>query len=311
MARSSSIAWLVLALAPLAHAGELGLRVPDGTPCGSEPFAAALRARLPGTNVTTGATTSAEAVEVSLARDDGQWSLTILAPGQPPLRRPLPPGDDCVALSEAAALIADRYLSSIEWTKGPVEVSRLPPPEPPPPLQLLVELGGGAGLGLTGVAPAGQLELGLSRGAWFAELSAAWLGLGERTLATSSAVPVTLAQQTGAAQLSLGRRLGLGPGHVRLELLGGAELFFVTASAATEVHPNPLPHSGTVVTPLGFAGARAGYTLMLSERWSLSLRVEARAHLGEQRFSVEGYSESLVTHPVDGEVTLAVGRLFF
>ncbi len=310
MARGLALSAFLLATA--AHAGTVSVSLPAAGPCRFEPLAAALRARLPGATVEAAPSSSPGAVQLTLERDGEGWLLAIAAPGQEPLHRPLGfEHADCVALFEAAALIADRYLSSIQWTQGPVEVSPLPPPEPTPPLQLLVELAGGAGFGLTGVAPAAQLELGLFRRPWSLELSAAWLGSGQRTLSTATPSGAVLTQQTGAAQVALGRRFALGPGALRVELTPGAEVFWVSASSTVDMHPNPLPRTSPVVVALPFVGGRLGYALEFGRRLSLSLRFSVRAHLGERRFVLEGYPQSLVTHPVDGDVTLALGYLFF
>jgi hypothetical protein len=208
-----------------------------------------------------------------------------------------------VAVFESAALIVDRYLSGIDWKASPVEVSPLPPPEPPTPTQLLVELGASAGLGITGYAPEGELGLGIAYGAFFAELEGLFLGFGSQT------TDVLFTQQTWAVQAALGVRPKLGPGHLRIEALGGVQIYSITASwADMTLHPCLLPHPASALVPMPFGGVRLGYMFSLSERLSLGLRVSARIH-GNIR--INAADASLVSHLADGEVTLALGYLFF
>jgi hypothetical protein len=298
-----------LLLGSAVQAGTLRVVVPETGPCGFEELSSALRAHLPGAEPLPGPASGEGEVGLTLRRTGAEWSLELAAPGQPPLRRRLAAAD-CLALSEAAALIAERYLASIRWVGTPAAVSALPPPPPPPRWQASLALGGGVGLGLTGPAPMGQLELGVRWGGWTLELAGAYLGSGQVDL-VGAARPAYAFEHTGAATLAVGRRLALGPGAVRLALAPGAELFWVGSSPASAGTPDPLPHRQLVTTALPFVGAQAGYELELTDRLTLGLRAQARLHLGSARFSVEGYAPALTTHLVDGELAVTLGSLFF
>jgi hypothetical protein len=299
-------------VAAAAHAGSVSIALPERSACDFEQVAAALRSRLPDAQLEQGRTRDPAAVQISLERSGDEWAIAILAPGQLPLRRPLSAlGSDCVALSEAAALIAERYLESIQWTTGPVEVDRLPPPEPSPSWQLSVALGGGATPGLTGVAPMGELDVGARWGAWLIEASALYLGSGQIALVTTTN-PAYEYQYSAAAQLAFGRRFGFGRSAVRVQLTPGAELLWVgSLPSAPNPSPNPLPHHQVAFAAVPFVGLRAGYEFSLSDRLSLGLRVQARVALAQHSFLVEGYTQSLVTHLVDGDAQLALSYLFF
>ena len=307
--RLSLLASSLLAIA--AHAGPVSIALPDGSKCEFEQVASALRPRLPDAVIEPGRSQDPSAVLISLERSAEVWAISILAPGQPPLRRPLEAlGDDCIALSEAAALIAERYLESIQWTAAPVEVSRLPPPEPGPPLQLSVALGGGAALGMTGPAPAGEVDLGLRWGGWLLEASGLYLGSGQLDL-VDSPVPAYEYQTSAALQLGFGRRFGFGASAVRVQLTPGAGLYWVGARPKLPPSFNPLPHQGGNLSALPFIGLRVGYEYAFTSRLSVGLRVQARLNLLQTKFVVEGYTPWLVTHLVDGDAQLTVGFLFF
>ncbi len=273
-------------------------------------MASALRARLPGVELREGRPVQSTEAYLSLEAAGRGWALVVSAPGQVPLRRALGAVNDCAAFSEEAALIADRYLQSIDWNTAPAEVNRLPPPEPPPPLRPLLEVGGGAELGLSGITPGGSLQVGLRRGPWQVEVGAFFLGTGRLTLSTTTPSGATLTQVSTAAQLAVGRLLPLGPLKVRLELVGGAELFFGQAAADRDSYPNPVLHRALTVTPLGFVGARTGLEVAVTTRFFVALSVEARLHLGTIRLFVEGYPEAFATRLVDGGATLSAGLLF-
>lgn len=138
----------VLAAAAPAAAGTLWVAFPSGAdPCGYDQLAAALHARLgevsvrPGVHDATG-----DDVDVALERAGSDWGLRVKAGGERELERKLPkPGTDCVATTETAALMVERYLEDIRWTGGGAVVSKLPPlppPPPPPRWQMVVEVGG-------------------------------------------------------------------------------------------------------------------------------------------------------------------------
>jgi hypothetical protein len=287
----------VLLVATVARAGTVSVQLPQGTKCDFAQLRAALR--VPPSSVVD--TPQADAVSLVLTRDGEAWSLTLNAPGQAALeRKEFAQGDDCVAVFEAASLIVDRYLSSIDWKAGPVEVSPLPPPEPPARTQLLLELAGGVGLA-NGFSPTGELGLGLVRGPLLFELEGAYLNF------TQVGTDVILTQLRWAAIASVGLRWR----GLRAEALGGAEILWASSRAAhPDMHPNPLPNPGTSAGALPFGGLRLGYSLALTDRLALGIRIAARAH-SNVTFYAEGTAEHITSHVVDGELTLALSSLFF
>jgi hypothetical protein len=299
----------LLLVAATANAGPVWLALPPAPPCGFESIASAMRARL-AVELIEGRAPRAAEVQISVEPDGRAWTLVIAAPGQVALRRSLGEALDCSAFSEEAALIADRYLQSIAWSAAPAEVNRLPPPPPPPPLQVLLEVGGGGELGLSGITPGGALQAGVRRGPWQLEAGFAFLGTGQLRLSTSTPIGATLTQVSSAAQLALGRLVPFGPFAARFELLGGAEVFFGQAAPDASGYPNPVLHRALTVTPLGFLGARVGVELAVTARFFFALTVQGRAHLGQVRIEVEGYPEHFVTRLVDGGAGLSVGFLF-
>jgi hypothetical protein len=293
-----------------AAAGPVWLSLPDPAPCTFDAMSSALKGRLPGATIAYGHAPGAD-VQIAVAREGDGWTLIILAPGQPELRRPLGEPTDCVAFSEEAALIADRFLQSIQWT-AQAPVTPLPPPEPPLPWSALLEVGGGATLGLTGLSGGGGIGLGARRtGGWQLEISAAFLGTGGTPLTTTTPIQASLYQYTGAAQVMAARLIHFSIFRLRLELGGGAELYFVGAAPASSAHPNPLPHNQLTLTPVGFGAARVAYEVALTTRLFIALGVEARLHAGQARFEVTGYPQHFVTHLVDGDAWLSLGYVFF
>lgn len=304
-----SLGALFALLALKASAGPVWLSLPEPAPCTFEAMASALKSRLNGATVSAGHAASGD-VQIALEHEGDGWTLSIVAPGQPELRRPLGEPSDCVAFSEEAALIADRFLQSIQWTAS-APVTPLPPPEPPLPWSAMLEVGGGPTLGLTGVSGGGSIGLGARRSGWQVEIDAAFLGAGSVPISVITPTKASLNQYTGAAEVMLGRLIHFSIFRLRLELGGGAELYFVGASPASGTHPNPLPHAQLTLTPLAFGGARVGFEVALTSHLFAALGVRARVHFGQARFGVEGYPEHFVTHLVDGDAGLSVGYVFF
>jgi hypothetical protein len=318
---SAPITLLALFGAGAAHAGTLWITAPGApTPCGFDAVSDAVRARLPDTPLASGMGAGDADVQLIVEQRPEGWSLEVRAPGQPYLRRALPaPQDDCLALSEAAALMTYRYLESIQWTGGAPDVSRLPPPEPPSHWRPTVELQGGGGLGLTGLAPVGGFDVGARYAHWWVGVSGLYEGGGQvplcsnaTALCTSSSTQPLLLQQSSAFEATAGHGFDVGPGAVRLEVVAGAELFWGWVQESTAAGAPPVFHRATALDALPFAGLRTGYELALGQHWLVSVRVQARAHLGQSTFVVQAYTPSqLVTHLVDGDATLAVGYAFF
>jgi hypothetical protein len=288
--------------------GGIAVQLPGHSPCPSEQIVGALATRLRHSEIRVGEAMTKEDVKLSLALSKGRWSIEILAPGQPPLSRPLAvQEDDCLALSEASALITERYLESINWLSSPGEVSPLPPP---PRWQASLALSAGAAVGLTGVTPMAQLDLGARYDGWALELSGAYLGWGQIDL-LSSTQPASEFQHTGAVALWVSRRSELGPGALRAGLAPGLELYWVGSSTTAVATPNPLPHPGLVFAPLPFIGAQTGYDFNLTAGLTIGVRLQVRAHLGTLSFVTEGYSPHLATPPVTGDLSVVVSSLLF
>ena len=287
----------VVLVAGVARAGTVSVQLPPGTKCDFAQLRAALR--VPPSSVVD--TPQPDAVSLVLTRDGDAWSLALNAPGQAALeRKGFAQGEDCVAVFEAASLIVDRYLSSIDWKAGPVEVSPLPPPEPPARTQLLLEIAGGVGLS-NGFSPTGELGLGIVRGPLLVEVEGAYLNYFQ---ATSDNIILT--QLTWAAFGSAGLRWK----GLRVEALGGAELLWASSQSGHPTYPNPLPHPGTSFGALPFGGVRLGYSFALTDRLALGIRIAARAH-SNITFAVEGTMDHITSHLADGELTLALSSLFF
>ncbi|HUB05986.1 MAG TPA: hypothetical protein VMB50_03250 [Myxococcales bacterium] len=309
---------LALVAAAPARAATVWLAFPShADPCSYDQAEAALRARLGDVDVRPGVhDLFAGEVLVRVDRDGDDWSLKVRAAGEQELQRKLPrPGPDCVALSETAALMVDRYLDDIRWSGVGGAVQRVPPPPKPPGWQLVLQVGGSGEQGLLPqVGPGLTLDVGARKGRWQLELSgSAGLVAGQIDLDCENSICIapgkngTLAMQTGAAQIALGYGLPVGFGAVRFELAPGAELFWVTT---TQSPGGQLFNVGTTFSALPFAGARIGYELPLWRRLFLALRVEARYHPWQERFEVTGYTAE-VTRVFDGDASLALGYVFF
>jgi hypothetical protein len=294
------VGFLVVLVAAAASAGTVSVQLPQGTKCDFGQLRAALR--VPPGSVSE--TPQPDSVQLTLSREGEAWSLSLEAPGQATLeRQAFAQGDDCVAVFEAAALIVDRYLSSIDWNASPGEVSPLPPPEPPTPLQLLVELSGGASYGISGVTGAGSLELGISYGALFFGAEGDFLGLGQQTFTAENYV---VTQQTWAALAVGGVRLALRRSRILLAALAGAEVFHVSATYTG--HPTSLPVEGSIVSALPFGGLRLGYLFAVSDRLSIGIRGSIRLHA---QAAFQAGPTPLHAYVGDGDLTLVLGYLFF
>ena len=211
---------------------------------------------------------------------------------------------DCLALSEASALIAERYLASINWISSPGKVSPLPPP---PRWRASVALSGGAAWGLTGVIPMAQLDVGVRYAGWAFEASAAYLGWGQRDLFSTA----YQFHHTAAIALAVSRRFELGPGALRIGIAPGLELYWVGSSTTGAATPNPLPHRQLAFASLPFVGAQTGYDFNLIAELTIGIRLQVRAHPGVVTFVTEGYSSHLSTPLVSGDLSVVVGSLLF
>ncbi len=317
--RGGLLSLVVLAATP-ARAATLWVAFPArGDSCTYDQVAAALRARLGDVDVRPGLhDVSSGEVQVRLERAGDDWSLRVRAAGENDLERKLPrPGLDCVALSETAALMVDRYLDDIRWAgAGPAVVQKVPPPPPAPGWQLVLQVGGSGEQGvLPQVGPGITLDVGARKGRWQIEASGAMgLGPGQAALVCANSICSqpgqngTLAMQAGTVQVAAGYGLPLGFGDVRFELAPGAELFSVAVTRSSS--SSQIFQLAPGITPLPFVGARVGYEAPVWRRLYLAFRIEARAHLGEAQFQVENYT-TVFTRLFDGDASLALGYLFF
>jgi hypothetical protein len=303
-----------LACAHEAHAGTLWVVFPgQANPCDFDEFSAALRARVADADVRVGLhDVDASDAVVAFERSGDNWTLEVRAVNEPPMRRSLPkPGVDCSALSEAAALMVDRYLDDIHWTGAGTEAEKLvplPPLPPPPHFQFAAEASGFGGLLTAGTLLGAGLDFGLRRGAWVAEVGGAvyFPVPVQFELSTDPTQPQGSLQVTSArTDLAVGRRFEFGPGAVRVEICPGVDLFWVSASGGTLFHQ--VPQLGVV--PM--IGALLGYDLHVNDRFFVALRASGRLLLTQETFYVEGFSTTVQTQRFEAELSLALGTFLF
>jgi hypothetical protein len=307
------LAIVALVAAAPARAGTLWVAFPSGAePCGYDQLAAALHARLGDVSVRPGVhDVLGDDVDVALERDGSEWGLRVRATGERELERKLPkPGTDCVATTETAALMVERYLDDIRWTGGGAVVQKLPPlpPKPPaPPWQMVLEVGGAGELftiqSTNPIGSAGALDIGVRWGNWQAELAGEVFQLPQEPLGfVPNGSSATLQLLVVPLELAVGRHFPTGFGAFRLELAPGAELFWATRSAnlfGQNDSPGLLPS----------LGLRLGYDFPLWRRLFLTLRVEARAHPVDE-FVTTGLL-TVSTGYFDGNAALTLGYVFF
>ncbi|MHB8416572.1 MAG: hypothetical protein ACYDCL_00750 [Myxococcales bacterium] len=298
----------LLALSLAATPPTLWLTLPTtGTgPCTEAEVVSSIHAREPGVDVRTGGSARPGDASAALAVEGGTWSLTVQSAGLRPLRRELPtPGADCVATSDTAALMLDRYLDDIHWSGRGTAFADLERPR----VEGVVEVGSSLAASPVGALPALELDLGARRGPF-------QLGLGGSVAwPEQSAFPAPYAGaysvQLASARLVAAWRPRLGPGTARVELAPGAELFWVGASypSATRLFQN---HPAFDAAP--YLGLRLGYELALPARFAVALRAEGRLLLIRPSFEVQGEQASIppvAAGPLDGNVTVALSRSFF
>jgi hypothetical protein len=317
---------VALGAAASANAGTLWVAFPSGAePCGYDQLAAALHARLGDVSVRPGVhDVMGDDVDVALERSGSDWGLRVRAAGEQELERKLPrPGTDCVATTETAALMVERYLDDIRWTGGGAVVQRLPPlppKPPPPPWQMVLEVGGAGALLVPQVAPnlssgsgqpipgpGGILDIGVRWGNWQAELSGGYFQLPEQNLGgnvytvKNGSQPATLQWFVVPVELALGHRFSTGFGAFRLEVAPGAELY--------QAQPANLYNGTTQLAVLPSVGLRLGYDFPIWKRLFLTLGAEVRAH-GAKEFLAIGL-ETVSTGFFDGNAILTLGYVFF
>ena len=283
----------------------------DPASCSADQLVAAIHLKRPADAVRAGGAPESGDVAVEVLRAPGNWSLEVRGASDTPLRRALPdPGQDCVALSETAALMVDRYLVDVNWKGGPAVIAPLPAPEPPaPPVPIfgIVELAGGVENGLLAMRPTLELAGGIQRGGLRLELSIAGSTSESTGLTSGTNLDIgTLSANGGRVQLAAAWLKPLGPGALVLDALPGVALERVSSTGAFVFHD---AHATSV---LPFLGARAGYELGLPARFALAVRAEGRVYASTVTFSVDGANGSgYTTARFDGEISLGLSRLFF
>jgi hypothetical protein len=208
-------------------------------------------------------------------------------------------------LSQTAALMVARYLEEIQAASRPVAIDpivHLPPP-PPTPLHLVIEAGGGVDTGQPRAQAVFNLEVAGRKGGWQAGICGA--------ISPNSYVPVDSDPAIGTYRVVPGRveaegerRFHLGPGTLRLGLVAGAQMVEVAAKGALLFNPQP----SLAASPL--VGVRLGYEIDLPWRLAVAIRAEGRWDVQPGDFSVDGFG-SLPLPSVDGDLTLAISRVFF
>lgn len=234
------------------------------------------------------------------------WVLTVHDGGKVILRRDLPPpGEDCAALAETAALMLDRFLDEIAWSPEAAPLGPLPPEPPRERLHgaAAVSFALVPGLGTT-VQPAIGAAFALRRGPWRAELSAD-VALGERDPVDPSdsgagGFDVTALRPT----LRAGRAVPLGAGELVLGGAAASDILFVSATGPR------IFHSRSTSAGLAGGGLTAGYQIGFSG-FVLGARADALLMGGSAQFGVEGYPETLVTHRLDWRFSIGVARQIF
>ncbi len=313
-----------LATAASADAGTLWVVFPSGAePCGFDQLAAALHARLGDVSVRPGVhDVLGDDVDVAVERSGSDWGLRVRAAGERELERKLPrPGTDCVATTETAALMVERYLDDIRWTGGGAVVQQLPPlppKPPPPPWQMILEAGGAgvllvpqdtpnlaAGSGQPIPGPGGVLDIGVRWGNWQAEISGAYFQLPQQSLGSvttrTGTQPAVLQWFLVPMEVALGHRFPTGFGAFRLEVTPGAELYRAT--------PSNVYNGVAQLSLLPSVGVRVGYDFPIWKRLFLTIGAEARAHQAQEYTTI--LLNDVSTGFFDGNAFLTLGYVFF
>ncbi len=308
--------WLALGLSGLAlgagfpavaRAGTVWVALPEEPgPCSFERLASLVAAERRDLTLQPGLheLTDRDSL-VQLFRLDDKWTLWVRARGQRELVRSLPaPGADCVDLLQTSAFMVERYLDEVRWgSEDPTVVRPLARPDATPNPNAwhgVLELGVAAHLAAAGgnasAAPELRLDVGARSGPWLVELS----GFVLLTQPGQPGTPSNTAQIQGL-QVVGGRRFGLGPGTLRVELLLGADVAAQSAVPATAPDGSEQP---VQTTP--FFGARVGWEIPLYHRLFASLLVEGRAfYVGEDP------PPWWLKPPFDGDASLGLGYVFF
>jgi hypothetical protein len=303
------LASLLALAAPAFAAPTVWVTVPETeAPCSFEDVAGALRSRLGTQDVRHGEhAVDGQSVQLALGHQGTDWFLDLESEGHPRLRRSLPgPEADCLALTEAAALVADRYLEDVHWNGPPVVIQPMEP-ELIPPLEgwhAVIDAAAAGGSGLGGTGGAAELHGGVRWRKLLFGLSGSIALPYDVALVAGDPTQGSLHAEAGTAQLLGGWRLDAGPGAVELELTPGLE-WFRSWTTGGQIY-----HRQDTWSAVPYLGARAGYTLAVGRHFYLAARAQAEALLGSQAFEVNGFLK-IYAKAVEWEGSLAVGYQLF
>lgn len=295
---------------------------PDIAPCTVDVFAGAFRARLGQVTVVPGERDLVAGEMQVTIRPAGQGlELRVRAAEERELIRELPgPGADCVAASETAALMIERYLeevgTGISVATGPSFV----PPAPPArwgivfeltlttELAVLPQLAPGDSTTIPAVGIGGAIAIGVRRGPW--QLAArVTLEPGGTTVVVGDLADGSLNLQAYAVALAGNYLLAAGPGSVRFELAPGVQMF--SANTTTSNGPRFGP-TGSAFRLLPFLGIGVGYQVPVWKDLSALITASMRVHLGSTDFEITGVSDDTVyTRQLDGEASLGLCYVFY
>jgi hypothetical protein len=311
MQHAAPLLAILLALAaPAFAAPTVWVTVPEPeAPCSFEDVAGALRSRLGTQDVRHGEhAVDGQSVQLALGHQGTDWFLDLESEGHPRLRRPLPgPEADCLALTEAAALVADRYLDDVHWSGAPVLVEPVPPEEHPVPegfhAGLDAAIAGGSAL--SGVGGGVELHAGIRWDKFLFGLSGGAQLPSDSALVAGDPTQGSLHAEAGTAQLLAGRFWNAGPGALELELTPGLE-WFRSWTTGGQIY-----HRQDTWSAAPYLGARAGYAVALGRHFYVAARAQGEVLLVRQVFEVYGYSPTLQAQVVQWEGSLAVGYQLF
>jgi hypothetical protein len=290
---------LALGLLLSAPALRVELVASEG-PCRAEALLGAVRERRP--EAAAGGTEAAQPGDLRAVVTAAEpWVLTVHDGEKVILRRDLPPpGEDCAALAETAALMLDRFLDEIDWSPEAAPLGPLPPEPPRERLHgaAAVSFALVPGLG-TAVQPALGAVFAVRRGPWRGEVSAD-VSLGERDPVDPS--------DSGAGGFDVtvraGRAFPLGAGELLLGAAAASDILFVSATGPR------IFHARSTSAGLAGGGLTAGYQVGFSG-FVLGARADLLLMGGSAQFGVEGYPQTLVTHRLDWRFSLSVARQIF